>query len=41
MADLYVSDSTFGKYRDEYADDAKAEMRSVLKRNAPGGDHAE
>jgi hypothetical protein len=38
MADLYVSDSTYAKYVAEYGDDAKDQMRSVLKADAPGGD---
>lgn len=36
MADLYISDSTFAKYVSEYGDDAKAEIRAVVKSNAPG-----
>jgi hypothetical protein len=36
MADLYVSDSTYAKYVAEYgAEEAKAEIRSVVKANAP------
>lgn len=38
MADLYVADSTYAKYIEAYGDDAKDEMRSALKANAPGGD---
>lgn len=37
MADLYVSDSTFTQYVEAYGDDAKAQMRSVLKQEAPEG----
>lgn len=37
MADLYVSDSVFGRYVTEYGDDAKEEMRNVLEEGAPGG----
>jgi len=35
MADLYVGDSTYAAYVSAYGDDAKAEMRSILKQNAP------
>jgi len=38
MADLYVSDSVFGRYVAEYGSDAKAQMRDDLKAAAPGGD---
>lgn len=40
MADLYVSDSTFMRYVESYGEDAKAEMRSILKANAPGDSDA-
>lgn len=36
MADLYISDSTFSKYVQAYGEDAKAEIRSVVKQHAPG-----
>jgi hypothetical protein len=38
MADVYIADSTFAKYVGKYGDDAKAEIRSIVKSNAPGGD---
>jgi hypothetical protein len=39
MADLYISDSTYAEYVAEYgAEDAKAEIRSIVKANSPGGD---
>jgi hypothetical protein len=37
MADLYISDTTFSKYVVEYGDDAKDEIRAVIKQNAPDG----
>jgi len=37
MADLYISDSTYAKYVTEYGEDAKAEIRSVVKQHAPEG----
>lgn len=37
MADLYISDSTFAKYVEAHGDDAKAEIRSVVKQHAPTG----
>lgn len=37
MADVYIADSTFAAYVSEYGDDAKAEIRSIVKANAPGG----
>jgi hypothetical protein len=40
MADLYVSDSTFSAFVEAYGSDAKDEMRSVLKANAPEVDDA-
>jgi len=36
MADVYISDSTFAKYVGEYGEDAKAEIREIVKAHAPG-----
>lgn len=38
MADVYISDSTFAAYVEAYGDEAKAEIRSVVKQGAPGGE---
>lgn len=35
MADLYVADSTYAAFVAAYGDDAKDEMRSILKANTP------
>jgi hypothetical protein len=35
MADLYISDSTFAKYVTEYGDDAKDQIRAIVKDEAP------
>lgn len=40
MADLYVADSTFSAFVAAYGEDAKDEMRSVLKAHAPDGGEA-
>ena len=39
MADLYVADSTYAAFVAAYGDDAKDEMRSILKSNAPDSSH--
>lgn len=38
MADVYISDSTFAKYVEAHGGEAKAEIRSVVKQNAPAGE---
>lgn len=39
MADVYIADSTYAKYVERYGrDDAKAEIRAIVKEHAPGDD---
>jgi hypothetical protein len=35
MADFYVSDTVYSKFVMAYGDDAKDEMRAILKDHAP------
>ena len=41
MADVYIADSTFAKYVEQYGDDAKAEIRKAVKANAPSDEVGE